>query len=317
MIQFIRLTRPLNLFIVALTMYGLGWYFEGVHTESSSNGISSFSFFLLVLSTIMIAAAGNIINDYFDLRADRINKPEKVIIGKYIKRRVAIVTHWTINFAAFSIAIYLSWKLDTFWYLFIHLLCINILWYYSSYFKRKFLIGNILVASLTALVPLMVGLYFFHNQVITISNNSDFFPFYHATAEPYVVYVAMGLAGFAFILNLAREIVKDMEDVIGDKLIRANTVPIRIGFPKTKVLISIILIASIASILFIWIQFPFVHYKAATPLFIAALFVLIALILLLNSSNKSQFKRINSCIKIAMVVGALSPVFWKILLIYG
>ena len=317
MIHFIRLTRPLNLFIIAITMYGLGWYFEGVHTESSTNGIASLSFFLLVLSTIMIAAAGNIINDYFDLRADRINKPEKVIIGKHIKRRVAIVTHWSINFVAFSIAIYLSWKLDTFWYLFIHLLCINVLWYYSSYFKRKFLIGNILVASLTALVPLMVGLYFFHNQVISISNKTDFYPFYNALAESYVVYLAIGLAGFAFILNLAREIVKDMEDVEGDKLLRANTVPIRIGYPKTKVLISVILITSIASILFVWILFPFVNINAGIPLFIAALFIMLALILLLKSSNKGQYKRINSCIKIAMILGALSPVFWKILLIYG
>ena len=103
MIHFIRLTRPVNLVIIAITMYGLGWYFEGL-ANVQAFGIQSFDFFLLVLSTTMIAAAGNIINDYFDVRADRVNKPERLIIGVTIKRRVAIVSHWGINFLAFSIA---------------------------------------------------------------------------------------------------------------------------------------------------------------------------------------------------------------------
>ena len=91
--HFIRLIRPLNIIIVAVTMYGLGWYFESIYGYSSEFGITSITFNLLVLSTLMIAAAGNIINDYFDIKADRINKPERLIIGKYVKRRVAIVSH--------------------------------------------------------------------------------------------------------------------------------------------------------------------------------------------------------------------------------
>ena len=157
---FIKLIRPINLIIVGLTMYGIGWYLEGVYGENQQFGIFSLPYTLLVVSTIMIAAAGNIINDYFDVKADRINKPDRVIIGKYVKRRVSIVAHWGINFVAFCIAIYLSWTLETFWYLFIHLLTINLLWYYSMHLKRRFLIGNLLIAALTALVPILVGFYF-------------------------------------------------------------------------------------------------------------------------------------------------------------
>ena len=140
--HFIKLVRPLNLVIITVTMYGIAWYFEGVYNIEAGLGIKSITFFLLVLSTVMIAAAGNIINDYFDIKADLINKPDRVVIGKYVKRRVAIVSHWGINFLAFAIAVYLSWRLQTYWYLFIHLLTINLLWYYSLRLKREFFIGN-------------------------------------------------------------------------------------------------------------------------------------------------------------------------------
>ena len=112
-------------------MYGFGWFLEDFSICLNCS-ILSLEFNLIVLSTILIAAAGNIINDYFDVKADRINKPERLIIGKYIKRRVAILTHWILNLIAFIIAIYLSWYLNTFFYLFIHLLSINCLWYYWS-----------------------------------------------------------------------------------------------------------------------------------------------------------------------------------------
>lgn len=317
MIQFIRLTRPLNLLIIVVSMYGLGWYFDEIRNESTQNGVTSFTFFLLVISTTMIAAAGNIINDYFDVRADRINKPEKLIIGKYVKRRVAIVTHWTINFIAFSIAIYLTWKLDTFWYLFIHLLSINLLWYYSSFLKRKFLIGNILVAGLTALVPLLVGLYFFHNQSLQFAQEAAIFPFKNVSVDSFVVYLSIGLAGFAFLLNLAREIVKDIEDVKGDKLLNAKTIPIKLGGLKTKWIIAIILLASLFGIGFVCIIFPFTDTTASITFILAAIFVVIALILLFISNEKGKFRRVNTCIKIAMIAGTLSPIFWKLLLIYG
>ena len=118
-------------------------------------------FFLMVFSTILIGAAGNMINDYFDIKADRVNKPEQLIITKHIKKRVAILYHWLFNAIAFSIAIYLSLRNNSFWYVFIHLISINALWFYSLYFKRKIFIGNLIVALLTALVPILCGIHFY------------------------------------------------------------------------------------------------------------------------------------------------------------
>src|SRR5690554_2454066 len=155
MIHFLRLIRPINLLIIAVTMYSVGGYLDIVYAEFNDGImlIQTFNFFLLVISTVMIAAAGNIINDYFDVRADRVNRPEGTIIMKHIKRRWAIVYHWVLNFIAFGIAIHLGLVLDTFWYVFIHLLSINLLWVYSMQLKRTLVIGNVVIALLTALVP--------------------------------------------------------------------------------------------------------------------------------------------------------------------
>lgn len=302
--------------IIALTMYGLGWYLEGVSVYPVGSGFMSFEFALLVLSTMMIAAAGNIINDYFDVKADRINKPDRLIIGKYVKRRVAIVTHWVINFFAFVIAVYLSWKLDTFWYLFIHLFSINLLWYYSMHLKRKFLVGNILIALLTALVPIIVGFYF-HNIQNTSSLEQNLSPFPIDTNLNFILLLSFCLAGFAFVLNFAREIVKDMEDVEGDKKLRAKTLPIVLGYSKSKLIAALILCTAIIGAFVTFSFFNEIELKVLFPIGISALFVLICLLLLPKASTQSQYKVINGFIKLAMISGLISPVYWKLLLIYG
>ena len=318
MMHFIRLTRPVNLIIIGITMYGLGWYFEDLYKYNIEFGIRSFSFFLLVISTIMIAAAGNIINDYFDVRADRINKPEKLIIGKHVKRRVAIITHWALNFVAFSIAVYLSWTFDTFWYLFIHLASINMLWLYSSSFKRKLLIGNFIIASLTAMVPLLVGFYFYHHpsmEIIPVPNQVNY-PIVSFPTEGYVVLLSGGLAFFAFLLNLSREVVKDIEDVEGDKKLRAKTLPIAFGVKSSKLFTYFILTTALMGILFVFFMFPILMNGLYT-IIIAALFTVLAIALLIQAENRKGYKRVNTFIKLAMTAGMLSPIYWKLLMIYG
>lgn len=319
MIHFIRLTRPLNLIIIVLTMYGLGWYYDEMVNETGHFGIKSFDFFLLVLSTTMIAAAGNIINDYFDVRADRINKPDRLIIGKTVKRRVAIVTHWGLNFVAFSIAAYLSWRLETFWYVFIHLLSINMLWYYSSYFKRKFVIGNIMIAALTAMVPMLVGFYYFHySRLIPGAIEAEYvFPFDLFEHQSLLVFLSIALAGFAFILNFAREIVKDMEDVEGDKILKAKTLPIVLGYGTSKWIIVLILCAALfMSTLLAWL-IPIMEVRAFFPVYLSAFLIVLALVFLFAAKKKTDYKRVNTWIKLSMVAGLLSPIYWKLILIYG
>ena len=316
--HFIRLIRPANLFIIGLTMYGLGWYLDGVSTHIKDSGLMSVEFALLVFSTIMIAAAGNIINDYFDVKADRINKPERLIIGKFVRRRIAIFTHWVINFFAFTIAFYLSWKLDTFWYLFIHLFSINLLWYYSMYLKRKFIIGNVLIAILTALVPIIVGVYFHSIQNTPLSKfDQNLAPFPIETSLNFILLISFYMSGFAFALNLAREIVKDMEDVEGDKKLNAKTLPIVLGYTKSKVISALVLCTSMVGASISFTFFKPIELKIFFPIIISALFVLTCLLLLPRAKTKPQLKVINDLIKLAMIAGLISPIYWKLILLYG
>ncbi|MFK7783785.1 MAG: geranylgeranylglycerol-phosphate geranylgeranyltransferase [Crocinitomicaceae bacterium] len=314
----LRLIRPLNLIIIALTMYGLGWYFDPMEGCSCSFIVTDWPFFWLVFSTVLIAAGGNIINDYFDVRADRVNKPQRLIITKHVKKRTAIFMHWTINFIAFSIALYLSWIMDSFWYLFIHLLSINVLWFYSMYFKRRFLIGNVLIAGLTALVPVLVGIFFYQQNMANIAwYDMKLFPFNLDGSTPKIIlYISLGLAIFAFLLNLAREIVKDMEDVEGDQKLNAKTLPISWGSKRSKWVIGLILLIAIAAAgLFIYFVEAFT-FMTVLPGIIAALIILTALILTMLASSKQQFRTVNHCIKLAMTVGLLTPVYWKIIAEY-
>ncbi|MDX2362756.1 MAG: geranylgeranylglycerol-phosphate geranylgeranyltransferase [Crocinitomicaceae bacterium] len=317
--HFIRLIRPLNLIIVALTIYSLGWYFESIYGPHPKFNIYSTPFLLLTISTVMIAAAGNIINDYFDLRADRINKPNKLIIGKHIKRRWAILSHWIINFIAFCIALHLSWEMDTFAYLFIHFASINLLWFYSVYLKRKFFIGNFLIAALTAAVPLLVGLYF--HQVYDLMEPSTtaitYFPFNQYSGDHFILWVSFGLAAFAFVLNLAREIVKDMEDVEGDILLKSKSLPITIGYQKSKWIAAIILSGTIVGCLVVWYFFEHIELITMIPIVLSALLVVVCYFLLIKAETKRQYRTINHLIKLSMVAGLISPVYWALLLIYG
>ncbi len=326
--HFIRLIRPINLVIIALSMYSvrLFIYIYTLHF-SLNTGVAGnwydLDFFLLVLSTVMIAAAGNIINDYFDVRSDRINKPDKVIITKHIKPRWAIISHWALNLTAFSIAIYLSIHNGSLLYVFVHLLSINCLWFYSVYFKRKALIGNFMIAGLTALVPLLCGFHFFIQHgyptvyVGTINNAFDYW-LYHLTQNGNFIFI---LAFFAFSNNFSREIIKDIEDIKGDIELKAKTFPIQYGEKKSKFIASFIWACS--TLFFILICFQKIHYFEGTlltnsfvflPIILSFTLNLISLVVLFKAKTRVQYKLSDRLIKGSMLFGLSLPFYWYFLL---
>lgn len=308
-LAYIRLARPLNLFIIGLTMYGLGWYYDGICLDSIP-GIGSLPFFLLVFSTMVIAGAGNIINDYFDIKADRINKPNKIILSKEINRRKAITLHWILNFIAFSIAIYLSFIFKSFWYVFIHVISINILWLYSSLFKRKFLVGNLFVAGLTALVPILVGLYF--SDIQNDPRSLSVFPLENYTFSSYIMYISTFTAIFAFLLNLSREILKDIEDIKGDLKLNADTIPIRLGYRKSKFIVITILLLNLIYSLCLLMFFDKIEIINLIPLYLSLLLVVTSIIITFRSKTRKMIKQASLSVKLAMVFGVLTPIYWQL-----
>jgi 4-hydroxybenzoate polyprenyltransferase len=296
------------------------WIYESAYNTSllGKEG-EEFDFFLLVFSTVLIAAAGNVINDYFDVRADRINKPKRVIIGKYINRRWAILIHTGLNVIAFLIAVYLGYRYHTFWYVFIHLLTMNALWLYSLYLKKKPIIGNFLIAGLTALVPILCGVHFY---VLGDVHFVDHKVYHSAFQYWFMILMSNGhfiwlLAFFAFVNNFAREIIKDVEDIEGDKLLSAKTLPILYGVKASKVWIITLLTLPILFFisLFVYHQ-PQTDFLATEqllvfiPVIISLILDFFAIILTIRANSKRGFLMADQWVKYAMVSGVLTSVYW-------
>lgn len=316
MIPLIKVVRPVNLLIIALTMYSIAWYFDTLIGLSGWDGeMLGFPFFLLVLSTLLIAAAGNIINDYFDQKADRVNRPKRVIVGREIKRRTAIFYHWVFNLIAFLLAVYLSWLFQSFWYLFIHLLSINLLWFYSMYLKRTSVAGNVSIAFLTALVPILVGI--FYNQTIERGTLIDYFPMVFVELSDYPIWMTMSLGVFAFALNWSREVVKDIQDIEGDRKLRARTLPIVKGIKFAKIISLLILLLPILLFglaFFLWYENHIRSEVAFFPLIFAAIILFVSIAMVSAANTPDQFKRAHLAIKVTMIFGLLLPLFWAFLM---
>ena len=305
MISTLRLVRPLNLIIIAFTMYGCRYFILATNSFQKVNDVP-LAFGLLVLSTILIAAGGNVINDYFDIKADRVNKPEKLIVGRLINKRKAILFHWILNGFAFLLGIGLSIYFKSASIVFIQLISINLLWFYSLHFKRKVFVGNFVVAVLTGMIPMLVIIYF------EVLNNfgSPFTPFNEQTWSNILNYnYIYVLAIMAFIQNFAREIVKDMEDVDGDRLLHAKTIPMALGFARTKVLVSGILFFTPLIYFFFIIDNQLASFGltfwTSIGWMIASILDL-AGIALFTFSSKDQLKRNQLLIKISMLFGVLT-----------
>lgn len=332
--QFFRLIRFSNILVIVLTMslfYGLlsNYNTQRQYLLSDFNGadeilnpsfyetigFADFNFILLILSVVLIASSGNIINDYFDQKADRVNKPERIIIDKYIKRRWAIILNWTFNGIGFLIALYLTYTLHNWWIVIISFLSINLLYFYSAIYKRKFLSGNIIVAFLTALVPLYVfvyGAFSNFNSDSPFGNNDEVVVFDNLLAV--VVY-----CGFAFLLNLIREIIKDIADVKGDLMLKSKTFPIRYGFKKTKYFLTVLYVLALIPLLYFIVKHLILTTTVQTNALLTfiylligvVIFVVLSLVILINFNQRKYYLSASNMLKIAMFLGVISALFYS------
>jgi 4-hydroxybenzoate polyprenyltransferase len=246
----------------------------------------------------MIAAAGYIINDYFDVRIDKVNKPQRMVIDKGVKRRVAIGAHTVINILAVLLGFLVSLSIGNGKLVIFHIVCATGLWFYSTTFKRKFLIGNLVIAVFTALVPLIIGIYelepFRHTFVFSDGTH------FHLIAH------VVTISFFAFITTLLREILKDMEDMEGDREYGCKTMPIVLGVKTTKWIVIGLSAATMAGLAYIQYRMRVVpHYLFTFGYFtIALLFPLIFLIWkTLRAETKKEFRFAGNTAKFIMLTG--------------
>jgi len=323
MTSFLKLIRFPNLLIIAATQYAMRWGIIYPIVKSVDNSLSQvlperfspgsitlqlseFNFFLVVLSTILIAAAGYIINDYFDVKLDMVNKPEEVVVGSKIKRRSAILMHSILNFIAVAIATWLGfmagiWKVGI-----IYFVCAGGLWYYSTTFKRQLLIGNILISIFTALVPIVVAVF---EVPLILKKYSELITEFNINFNVIFNYI-LGFSFFAFTTTLIREIIKDIEDVEGDEQYGCKTLPISIGIPKTKFIIILLILFTMGAIGYV--QYTQMAFEASLSinylLFAVQLPLLILTFLLIRAKEPKQFKLPSLVTKLIMLFGILYTV---------
>ena len=289
--NFLKLIRYKNILIISITQV-LSYYF--LSPLIGLNDILSNRFLLLISSTFLSAAAGYIINDYMDVKLDMVNKPKAVIIGKSISRRWAILLHSGFNI----LAIFLAWQIS---YRVAGLVftCSLLLWMYSQYFKKSYLLGNFLVALMTASTIFIL------------------IPFDENTNTP--ACIAFSLV--AFFSNLIREIIKDTEDMRGDSKFNAKTLPIKLGTRKTKTILIYLQIIFIVSCISLVILFPSISFTNNKYFFCFGTYMSILVIvpsfyslyLIWNADTKKHFTKLSFLSKLIMIFGVISMVFWRIL----
>jgi len=294
-----QLMRLLNLgFIIATQLL---FYYYAVNPVLEYYGVvqrvlTNSLLLLLVLSTVSVAAAGYMINDYFDVGLDHINKPGRVIVGRWIRRRTVILIHSILNTAGFLLGFYVGYRSGNFWLGTIPFFSSVSLWVYSTRFKKRFLFGNLLVSFLTALVVLIIGCY-------ELSANA-----LPAAARSKIIILMFLYGGFAFLVSFIREMVKDIEDRRGDYYHGAKTMPIVIGVRNTKWVAGAI---TILTMILLGRQ-ELLHYASDT--FYAMLYLdifvqlplLFVLILLINAKTKKQYHHISNLLKFVMLAGICS-----------
>ena len=316
--KWLNLIRWKNLLIVFMTQL-LVWYCliygsEDLVTTVTANtpgtwqynnGIGFTGFFIpflmISLSTLLIAAAGYIINDYFDLKIDIINRPDKVVLEKKIPLRTAIIAHTALNVTGLLLAAIIAFKAHHYSWLLLQAGCTVLLWFYSTNFKKQYIIGNVVVALLTALTIV----------VLVVYNTAIFRDFYAlmppAASARFIDPVAMcaGYCFFAFSTTWMREIVKDMEDYKGDAAEGCMTMPIKKGLQFSQRFTQVLGLITLLALAFIAGYFFSMHYIVLGMYTLAAIFAPLAwwCFFLQKKTTTTHYHQASKWLKVIMLCG--------------
>ena len=306
LLNFIKLIRSPNLIFILLTQVLfryciIPFAYHQPHFEQGDIKLSTSLFFILTAASLLIAAGGYIINDYFDVNIDMVNKSSRVIIGKSINRRKAILLHALLSITGLILTGYVSYHLKNYYLLFFNFLAVILLITYSTTFKKKLLIGNVLIAALTAWVILVLTVAEFHFTLTTYNSS------WQRLLKLSFIYSA-----FAFISTLIREAIKDMEDLPGDRKYKCTTMPIVWGVPATKVYSGVWLVVLTGLVLLIQV------YVLQMGWWVSALYSIILLVVpliwvirkLYESNTSADFHKLSSAMKYIMLAGILSMIFF-------
>jgi len=290
--------RTGNLLMICLTLFLIRYtiILPILELDNNTSALGNYVYTVLVVAIVFIAAGGYVINDYFDSGIDAINKPGKNKIGNTVPRKSTLSIYLLLTFAGLIISWYFG-ELAGFRYpLLIILICAGFLYFYSSAYKKMFLVGNVIVSLLTS-ITIYLPLLFDENA---------------RTASPIIILIS-AYAVFAFLLTLIREIVKDCEDAEGDHAFGASTFPIISGIKTARITAAILTLITLS--ILIWIQIKSQQWDDLLSFIYIALFVELPLLFLtfkiVKSKSKDDDHSCSTIAKLIMLTGILSmPVFY-------
>ncbi len=303
--SFVKFIRLPNLIIVGITQYALLYFLllPFLEKEGLRPVLDHLHFFLFVFDTVLITLTGNIINDIEDYEIDLINRPEEVFVSQYISVSKAHVLYWIVVLIGFSLALYLAFHIDKLPLVGIYPFAVGLLYCYSRFFKKMPFIGNLVVGVFCAGVA---GIVLFAEREAYGLLGDEY------GGQAFFAFFIYGL--FAFLTTIFRELVKDLEDMEGDKERGCQTLPLVIGAKNTRNFALIFALATIG--LTIYLSFVFSTYKFHILLSIyPALTVTLPMIYLsyknINARTKKDYHHISSMMKIIMLAGLLFlPLFY-------
>jgi len=247
LVYFLKLIRLQNLSIIILMQVAIKFFLINSYLNYPS--LSNYDFSLYLFSLITIVAAGYIINDIYDVEIDRINKPAKRIIEKIIKKKTALRIYYILNILGLTIGFYIAYQVNKVWLGFMFMFFAYNLFKYSKEYKTKFAIGNIQIAFLIALS--IINLALFDLNLFGINTEDGTLG---------ILYIILIYSAFAFIITLIREIIKDIEDIKGDKELGANTLAINYGGTITKKITFMLTLIPITGVAY----FQYFQYNTLT-----------------------------------------------------
>lgn len=325
--EFLKLIRWNNLLIIILTMVFMRYFvispLLGLVKVAMAGApdvpvpmmlrLPLTDFIFLVAATLCITAGGYVINDYFDIQTDLVNRGN-IIVGNRISRRKAILLHSVFNIVGVAAGFYVSFHAGLFWMGLLFLVVSGLLYFYSASYKRQFLVGNLIVAILTAMVPFLVILFEWPSLYKYYSVNAV-----HVPELSFLFYWVGGFALFAFFTTFIRELIKDIEDFEGDKAYGRNTVPVVIGIPASRIIAVTLAAVTIALLYIVWF---FYVRDWITVIYMSAAIVLplaIVIFRVASGKNRRHMHSASNIMKLVMLTGILyslvvkAIIYWQLL----
>ena len=303
----LRLVRWSNLlFLAALVWLMEKWVAVAVLRQPGFGELLPwYVLWLIILATVLIAAGGYVVNDYFDVKIDRINRPDELIVTRTVSKPAAMQLSIGLSAVGTLCGIAAAALLHSMTLGILFVIIPGLLWFYSSSYKRMLLIGNLTIALLAGLTPI----------VVAMANIAQLRLLYAAilpyTTLEHDLYAWLGgFALFAFLLTWIREIIKDLQDQMGDRELECHTLPIVWGEKWTKLFVSALILITLALIGHLWwhvLPFPTAWQSLSTRYIILGIVVplLGALWLLWSARIPSDYKTCQQVVKFAMLIGML------------